>query len=74
MICNKCDPAGHIAGEEKEFLRRMRESREEELRKLHLLIGEMVAHKAPHNRFTGERVAAVLRDLDAIQNLSIVVG
>jgi hypothetical protein len=74
MICDKCDPAGHIAGEERQFLERIRAERVKELATLHAVLSQMVEGKRPYSRFTGENIATVLRDLDAIQNLGIVVG
>jgi hypothetical protein len=74
MICDKCDPAGHIGGEEREFLKRMHEERLKDLGTLNGIIGEMLAGKRPPDRFTGDRIAGVLRDLDAISNLQIVIG
>lgn len=74
MICEKCDPAGHIGGLERQFLERVRIERENELARLAECVNQMVARTRPPDRFTGQRLAQVLIDLDAIRNLSIVVG
>lgn len=74
MICDKCDPAGHIGGEEREFLKRMYEKRMQELIAVAATINEMATGKRPPDRFAGERAASITRDLDAISRLQIVVG
>ena len=74
MICDKCDPAGHVGGEEREFLKRMHENRMKELGHLAVALDDMARGKKPPSRFTGERIAEVMRDLDAISNLQIAVG
>lgn len=74
MICDKCDPAGHIGGEEREFLKRMYEERMQELAVVAATFNEMVSGKRSPDRFAGERAANITRDLDAISHLQIVVG
>lgn len=74
MICDKCDPAGHIGGEEREFLKRMYEERMRELVAVAATIHEVASGKRPPDRFMGERIASITRDLDAISNLQIVIG
>lgn len=74
MICDKCDPAGHIGVLEQEFLKREYEKRRQALTDLAALLNETTAGKRSPDRFLGERIAATLKDLDAISHLQIVVG
>lgn len=74
MICNKCDPAGHIAGEEREYLKRAHDDAMSELKRLHQVLSQVVDGSRPPDRFLGAHIADTMRDLDAIANLQIVVG
>lgn len=74
MICTKCDPAGHIGGEEREFLKRIREARMQDLKNAATTLNQIVKGDRPPSRFTGEHIHEILRDLDAIRNLQVVVG
>lgn len=74
MICDKCDPAGHVGGDEREFLKRMYEERMRALVAIAATINEMAINKRSPDKFAGERAASILRDLDAISHLQIVVG
>lgn len=74
MICDKCDPAGHIGGLEREFLQRMYEERTKELNRAYTVLGEVASGRRRPDRFMGEHIARITRDLDAISNLQIVIN
>jgi hypothetical protein len=74
MICTKCDPAGHVAGEEREYLTRAYAELLEQVKEQSVLLRQIANGERPPDRFLGDRIAATQRDMAAIQNLQIVVG
>ena len=72
-LCQKCDPAGHIHGEEIVFLEKTRAKLVAEAQGYVNRISQMLSGELPLNRFVTVGLRECLDGIDAINNILLAV-